>query len=75
MNNNFCYIVVWGNGFVGGFDENFKQLWNGSERHLVSDLQFHGIKRTEMLTPNELDTKRGYHKPTEEEYFGVGKQK
>lgn len=71
MNGDFCYVVRWGNGFTGGFDKQFKQLWNGPERYLLNDLQFYGIKKIEVITPEELDEKRGFHKPTMEEYFGL----
>lgn len=63
--------IGWGNGFTGGFDKQFNQLWNGSERSLLDDLQFYGIKKIEVITPEELNEKRGFHKPTMEEYLGL----
>lgn len=68
----FCYIVKWGNGFVGGFDESFTQLWNGSEQSLVDDMVFYNIDEIEIITPQELDSKRGYHKPSLYDYLENG---
>ena len=68
-----CYIVKWGNGFVGGFDENCEQLWNGSEESLVDDLAFYHIDEVKIISQKELDEIRGYHKPTIEEYLSETK--
>ena len=37
------YILYWGNGMVGIFDEKFDQINNGTEKALNSDLQY--VKR------------------------------
>lgn len=58
MDRDFCYIVRWGNGYTGGFDKQFKQLWNGLEKSLLDDLQLYKIKKIEVITPEELDKKR-----------------
>lgn len=51
----FCYIVKWDNGFVGGFDENCEQIWNGSEKSLVDNLAFYHIDEIKIISPKELD--------------------
>lgn len=63
------YIVVWGNGYAGLFDLEFNQLCNGSARTALDDALSHGVKRAEILTPAELDARRGYHRQASSEYF------
>jgi len=68
---DFLYVVDWGNGFFGGFDKNFKQAFNTPARDLERDLKSYRVMEHRIITPQQLDELRGYHKPTLAQYLGV----
>ncbi len=63
------YLVDWGNGFVGGYTEDFNQQFNTPKREVFDVLKTRGISSIKIITPLELDELRGFHKPTSQEYF------
>ena len=63
------YLVEWGNGFLGGYDEDFTQTFNTPSRAVFEDLRRLGVRNVKIITPKELDELRGYHKPSMREYF------
>ncbi len=65
----FTYLVDWGNGFVGGYTEDFNQQFNTPKQEVFDDLKMRGISSIKIITPQELDELRGFHKPTSQEYF------
>lgn len=68
---SFLYLVDWGNGFLGGYDEDFTQTFNTPAKMVFDDLKHYGVKNIKIITPQELDELRGYHKPSMQEYLGV----
>lgn len=68
---SFLYLVDWGNGFLGGFDTEFEQTFNTPSRSVFDDLKRLGVRNVRIITPQELDELRGYHKPSLQEYLGV----
>lgn len=68
---SFMYLVDWGNGFVGGFNDKYEQEFNTPSKFVFDDLKRLGIKDVRLITPKELDELRGYHKPSLQEYLGV----
>ncbi len=65
------YLVNWGNGFVGGYDSvDYTQVFNTSTKFLWDDLMRMNVKEFYIITPEDLDRYRGYHKPSMGEYFG-----
>lgn len=68
---SFLYLVDWGNGFLGGYDEKFEQAFNTPSRMVFDDLKRLGVKNVRIIMPNELDELRGYHKPSLQKYLGV----
>ena len=66
-----AYLVIWGNGFTGLYDGDFTQLCNTPARSAIDDLVMHGIKRLEILTPDELDAKRGRKLPRATDVFAA----
>lgn len=56
------YLVDWGNGLIGGFDEDFVQLFNTKEEWIIGDLKIYGIKTVTIVTPDEFDALRGHKK-------------
>lgn len=71
QNYTLMYLVDWGNGFLGGYDEDFAQTFNTPSRIVFDDLKYLGVRNVKIITPEELDELRGYHKPSMQEYFGV----
>ena len=69
--NSFLYLVDWGNGFIGGFDKEFTQTFNTPSNIIFNDLKWCGVREFKIITPEELDKLRGYHKPSLQEYLGV----
>ena len=69
--HSFLYLVDWGNGFLGGYDEDFTQTFNTPSRIVFDDLKRLGVRNVKIITPEELDELRGYHKPSMQEYLGV----
>lgn len=67
----FIYLVDWGNGFLGGFSEEFEQTFNTPSKIVFDDLKRMGVKNVKIITPSELDELRGYHNPSSQEYFGL----
>lgn len=63
------YAVLWGNGFAGLYGLDFTQLCNTPERDILKDALSHGVKAMEILTPAELDQRRGYSRPTMQQYL------
>lgn len=63
------YLVDWNNGYVGGFNADFTQRFNGPKECVFDDLKISGIREVKIITPEELDELRGYHKPTLQEYL------
>ena len=70
-NYSFMYVVDWGNGFLGGFSNDFEQTFNTPSKMVFDDLKRLGVKNVKIITPHELDTLRGFHKPTLQEYLGI----
>lgn len=68
---SFLYLVDWGNGFLGGYDEDFTQTFNTPSRIVFDDLKRLGVRDVKIITPKELDELRGYHRPSMQEYLGV----
>ena len=66
---NFIYLVDWGNGFLGGFSEEFEQTFNTPSKSVFDDLKRMGVRNVKIITPHELDELRGYHKPTLQEHL------
>lgn len=64
-----CYLVDWSNGFVGGYTEDFKQQFNTPKQELFDDLKRLHISEIKIISPQELDALRGYHKPNFQEYL------
>lgn len=52
------YIVDWGNGFIGGYDEDLDQNFNTPKGQLFDSLQFYGVKDLNVITPEQLDSMR-----------------
>lgn len=67
----FMYLVDWGNGFLGGFSQEFEQTFNTPSKSAFDALKRMGVKEVKIITPQELDELRGYHKPSMQEYLGV----
>lgn len=58
------YLVDWGNGFVGGFTKEFSQQFNTPKREVFDDMVHCGIEDLKIITPQDLDDLRGFHKPS-----------
>ena len=56
------YLVDWGNGLIGGFNEDFVQLFNTKKEWIFDDLKLNGMKTVTIVTPDELNVLRGYEK-------------
>lgn len=67
----FVWLVDWGNGFIGGFNFEFEQLWNSPKELLINDLKFYEVELIRVITPAELDRLRGFHRPAFEEYIDM----
>lgn len=67
----FFYLVDWENGFIGGYDEEFTQQFNTPAKGILDVLKFYGVREFKIITPEELDNLRGYHKPILQESLGV----
>lgn len=52
------YLVDWGNGFVGGYDEHLDQNFNTPKGQLFDSLQFYGMNNLNVITPEQLDSMR-----------------
>lgn len=65
------YLVDWGNGFLGGFNKEYTQMFNTPSESVFDDLKRLEVKNVKIITPQELDELRGYHKPNLQEYLGV----
>ena len=62
------YLVDWGNGFIGGYTKDFDQRFNTPKREVFDDLKRCGVETLKIISPQELNKLRGFHKPTFEEY-------
>lgn len=67
----FLYLVDWGNGFVGRFDRQFNQEFNSPQSLVFSDLKWKKVDHIKIITPQELDALRGYHKLSMQEFLGL----
>lgn len=63
------YLVDWGNGFIGGYTKDFNQQFNTPEQDLFFSMKCNGISDLRIITPQELDNLRGFHKPNLCEYL------
>lgn len=55
-----CYLVDWENGYVGGFSENFEQLFNTKKRYLLTTLSGYEHDELEIFPKEELERRRQY---------------
>lgn len=56
------YLVDWENGLIGGFNEDFVQLFNTKKEWIFDDLKLYDMKTVTIITPNELNVLRGKEK-------------
>lgn len=63
------YLVDWGNGFIGGYSKDFDQRFNTPKQDVFDDMKRCGICDLKIITPQELDKLRGFHKPSLQEYL------
>lgn len=52
------YLVDWENGYVGGFSENFEQLFNTKKRYLLITLSGYEHDELEIFPKEELERRR-----------------
>lgn len=66
MKNEIFYLVDWNNGFIGGFNEKYQQIFNTSKEMVFDDIISHELsgRVLQAITSEELDALRGYHAPT-----------
>lgn len=75
MQNEIFYLVDWNNGFVGGFNEKYQQIFNTPKEMVFDDIISHELlgRILQVITSEELDALRGYHAPTLELFLETNK--
>lgn len=63
------YLVDWGNGFIGGYSKDFDQCFNTPKKEVFDDMKHYGVCDLRIISPQELDKLRGFHKPSLREYL------
>ena len=63
------YLVDWGNGYIGGYDNKFNQQFNTDKESIIDDLKRYKIDTVKIISSDELNKLRGYKKPSLEEYL------